>query len=93
MLTSHISKQYSATNKDRRTLRLFRKLYDAVRSNERFGDSQKVIESFSMNTSPVESKVSSLGEVAGSPSVVWLHFPVVLTVVVLVIYAGVRRFC
>jgi hypothetical protein len=74
--------------------RLFRKLYDAVRTDKKFLDPRKPgepgqpIASFSMNTAPVNSEVDSWSSVLISPTIVWLHAPITIAVVAVIIYAA-----
>src|SRR5438552_10615326 len=55
--------------------RLFRKLYEAVRTGAAVGDPQLVIELYSMNTTPVSSSVDSWSSTLVSKSIFWLHSP------------------
>jgi hypothetical protein len=68
--------------------RLFRKLYDAVRLNTPVGKPPAVIPSLSMNTEPVLGQVKSWACTLIAGSVLWLHFPIVLAVVIVTIYAA-----
>ena len=57
--------------------RLFRKLYDAVRSGEK-------VEPFSMDCSDYISKVDSWLKIAFSVSVLGFHLPIVLVILVII---------
>lgn len=59
--------------------RLFRKLYDAVRSDS--------VPSLSMSTEPVARLVDNWLATTISVSVFWLHFPILIAVVIVTIYA------
>ena len=70
--------------------RLFRKLYDAVRTGTTVGNPPAVIPPFSMSTHPFTADVDSWGLTVISKSVFWLHAPIVLAVVTVTIYASTR---
>jgi hypothetical protein len=70
--------------------RLFRKLYDAVRNGKAVGDPPSVIGNFSMNTSLLTASVKSWKRTLFSRTTFWLHFPIVLAVVIVIIYALTR---
>jgi hypothetical protein len=69
--------------------RLFRKLYDAVSLNLKVGQPAEPIPSLSMNTKPVTHLVEPWACILISKSVFWLHFPIVVSVVVVIIYAAI----
>ncbi|HYM76869.1 MAG TPA: hypothetical protein VE377_12905 [Candidatus Dormibacteraeota bacterium] len=61
--------------------KLFRKLYVKV------VDSDPKTKLYSLDTSPFSSEVMSLRKVAFSPTVRWLHFPILLFVIGLIVYS------
>jgi hypothetical protein len=66
--------------------RLFRKLYQAA------VDGETTAPLYSMNTQPFEAKVGSTAEVAFSPTVLWLHIPIMTFVLALSFYS-LHRIC
>src|SRR6185369_731280 len=65
--------------------RLFRRLYDAVRSEEKVGKPPEPIPLLSMNTKLIEASVESWFRIVISGTVFWLHFPILVSVVVVTI--------
>jgi hypothetical protein len=61
--------------------RMFRKLYEKVV----VGHVDAPL--YSLNTKPFEKEIASIGKVAFSPTVGWLHVPVLLFVIGLIVYS------
>jgi hypothetical protein len=61
--------------------RLFRKLYEKAIE----GDAKAPL--YSLNPSPFESAVGGIGKTAFSPTVRWLHLPILLFVIGLIVYS------
>jgi hypothetical protein len=70
--------------------RLFRKLYDAVRTNEAVGDPPTAIEAFSMNTKALTPFVDAWARTLFSKSIFWIHAPIAAAVLTVTIYASTR---
>jgi hypothetical protein len=65
--------------------RLYRKLYEkAVKEDPR-------APVYSLNATPFESEVGGIGKVALSPTVRWLHLPIMVFVVGLIVYSFTSR--
>ena len=67
--------------------RLFRSLYDAVRTEADKPVDQRSVPPFSMNTGPVASRVDSWFGVLCSKTIVLLHVPIVAAVAAVYAYA------
>ncbi len=70
--------------------RLFRKLYDAVRTGQLIGTPPAAVKDFSMNTRDLEASVDSWVCILKSRSIFWLHAPIVLAVVIVTVVAATR---
>jgi hypothetical protein len=65
--------------------RLFRKLYGKI------AEQDPSIPPFSMNTQPVAQDLDGLLKVAWSPTVRWLHLPILILVIVVIGFAAAKR--
>ena len=65
--------------------KLFRKLYVKIAKQD------PSIPPFSMNTQPVAHEVDGLLKVAWSPTVRWLHLPILILVIVVIGFAAAKR--
>src|SRR5438309_1775864 len=70
--------------------RLYRKLYEAVRTAPAQSDPPTLPDSFSMKTTPFISQVGSWARTVVSKTIFWLHAPIVAAVVAVMIYASTR---
>ena len=61
--------------------KLFRKLYEKVLAGD------KHVPPYSLNTKPFVREVKGIGKVAFSPTVRWLHIPILLFVIGLIVYS------
>lgn len=64
--------------------RLYRKLYDKVSR----GDTS--VPDYSLNATLCKSEVAGIVKVAFSPTVRWLHIPIVVFVAIVIVYAAAR---
>jgi len=64
--------------------RLYRKLYEKAVA----GDANAPV--FSLNPSPFESEVKGIGSVAFSPTIRWVHTPILAFVIVLMAYTAFK---
>ena len=62
--------------------RLFRKLYEKAVADDQMAPL------YSMNPAPFVSEVEGIGAVEFSPTVRWLHLPILIFVIVLMVYAA-----